>query len=114
MAHLSLTPQLCADLLIGAFFLTEAVRWRWRRSPLYRSERGTTLVYWGCYVTTLLTLNFATPSQLTAETPVGWLGVMAATGGLARMLATLAAARTSATQSVGNRGHPHSLGHLVF
>ena len=58
MTHFSLTPQLIADLLVAAFFLIEALRPR--RAAPHRTDRGTTVVFWGCYVITLLALNIQT------------------------------------------------------
>jgi hypothetical protein len=109
-----MTPQLVADLLVVAFFLAEALRWRRQRPPLHRSSRGTTLVFWGCYVITLLALNFTAPSPVTAAPPVAWIGVIAAAGGLARIVATLVAMRSAGAPSRETRRFPESLAYLVF
>ena len=111
MPHLGLTPQLVADILVVAFFLTGTLRRRRGWPPLQQTGGGTALVFRGCYAVTLVALNFAAPAPLTAPLPVAWLGVLAAVGGLARIAATLAAARPACMPV---RRHPDSLGNLVF
>src|SRR5262245_53505870 len=114
MEHLPLTPHLAADVLVVAFFLTGTLRWRRGWPPLQQSGRGTALVFWGCYAVTLIALNFTAPAPITAALPVGWIGVLAAAGGLARVLATLAAEHPAGLSGNGTRRHPDSLGNLVF
>src|SRR5262245_3131517 len=112
MAHLSLTPQLLADLLVAAFFVTEALRRR--RAPPGRTER-TTMVFWGCYVITLLALNSTVPPAVMAAPPVAWIGVIPAAGGPARMAADgLAAMRSASPPARGMRWHAGGLAHIVF
>ena len=112
MAHLPLTPQLVTDLLVVAFFLTGMLGRNRRSSPVLQTPgRGTTLVFGGCYAITLVALNFTAPAPITAAPPVGWIGVLAAAGGLARIVATLAAPRPA---GVPARRHPDSHGNLVF
>jgi len=114
MEHLGFTPQLVADVLVVAFFLTGTLRRHRGWPPLQQSGRGTALVFRGCYAITLIALNFTAPAPVTAAPPVGWIGVLAAAGGLARVVATLAAARPRGAPGRGMRRHPDSLGNLVF
>ena len=110
MAHVSITPQLVADLLVAAFLVAEAVCSRGPR--LEQTDRGATVVFRGCCVVTLLALNSAAPSLVTAAAPIGWIGVIAAASGLVRILATLVAARAAPSRWV--RRQADSLGNLVF
>jgi|RhiMethySRZTD1v2_1073278.scaffolds.fasta_scaffold203865_2 hypothetical protein len=112
MTHFSLTPQLIADLLVAAFFLIEALRPR--RAAPHRTDRGTTVVFWGCYVITLLALNSAVPSAVMAAPPVAWIGVIAAAGGLARVAADRLSPVPAALPAREMRWHAGDLAHLVF
>jgi hypothetical protein len=75
---------------------------------------GTTPVFWGCYLVTLLALNVPAPAPVTAEPPVGWIGVIAAAGGLARIVATLAATCSAGARPGDTVRLPDSRGNLVF
>ena len=77
-----MTPQITADLLIVIFVLVEVQRRRHAGTMAPRADRGTALVFWGCYAITLLALNFTIPSPVPAALHFGWLGTIIAVCGL--------------------------------
>src|SRR5262245_25173569 len=113
MEHFAFTPQLVADVLIVVFFVAGTVRRQRRWPPPQQTRRGTTLVFGGCYAVTLIALNFSLPAPSVAP-PVGWIGVLAAAGGLARIVATIAALPPDGLPRRDVRRYPDSLGNLAF
>ncbi len=83
MLQIVFTPQVVADLLIAMFAAIEALRWRRAGTMTTRADRGTTLVFWGCYAITLLALNATIPSPVAVAPQIGWIGTIFAACGLA-------------------------------
>lgn len=77
-----------ADLLILAYVAMEVLRWRLAPKSTSVSDRGTTLIFCGCYVIALLALNTAILSSVAAKPLITWIGVAAAVLGLCLRIAT--------------------------
>lgn len=82
MLQFVFTPQFITDLLIVALAAIETLRWRRAGMMTTRPDRGTTLVFWGCYAITLLALNATIPSPMAAAPQIGWIGTIFAACGL--------------------------------
>lgn len=104
MPSFALTPTLIANLLILTYAAMEALRWRLGRQSVSASDRGTTLVFCGCYVIALLALNTTILSPVTAKPLITWIGVATATCGLGLRIAA---------RGIGRLGQP-LLGHLLL
>lgn len=63
------------------------VRWRSGPQSASSSDRGTALVFRGCYVIALLALNTTVLSPITAKPLVTWIGVAMAACGLGLRIA---------------------------
>ena len=94
MSQTVVTPQLVANLLVAAFAALEVLRWRRAGTMTSRVDRGTTLVFWGCYAIALLALNTTIPSPITTTPQVTWGAVVAASCGLAARIGAALVAGT--------------------
>lgn len=105
MPSFALTPSLMANLLILVYVAMAALRWRLGRQFVSASDRGTTLVFCGCYVIALLALNTTVLSSVTTKPLIAWIGVAAAACGLV--------VRIAARDGTGRR-HTGLLGNLLL
>jgi hypothetical protein len=87
------TPQLVANLLIVGYFAVEALRWRGKQPLRAAADRGTTVVFRGCYVMALLALNTTIPLPIMAAPQLVWMGIFAAACSLGALMAAAIATR---------------------
>ncbi len=120
MLQIVLTPQVTADLLIVAFAAIEALRWRRAGKMTTRADRGTTLVFWGCYAITFLALNVTIPSPAAVAPEIAWIGTLfaacgfVARAGVAWAEGLFSSAEPAPRRAVAGRRRLDSLGNLVL